>query len=96
MADQLTEEQIAEFKEAFSLFDKDGDGTSSHRLARGFCLPPWMFSPPWVSAAPRLRPSTQTRAAAAEVIGPCARGPFPQKEGSAAQTRKGKGDLVLV
>eukprot|EP00956_Cyclotella_meneghiniana_P005395 scaffold6799_cov51-Cyclotella_meneghiniana.AAC.1 len=25
MADQLTEEQIAEFKEAFSLFDKDGD-----------------------------------------------------------------------
>lgn len=29
MADQLTEEQIAEFKEAFSLFDKDGDGTIS-------------------------------------------------------------------
>uniref|UniRef100_A0A8C0I366 EF-hand domain-containing protein n=1 Tax=Balaenoptera musculus TaxID=9771 RepID=A0A8C0I366_BALMU len=27
MSDQLTEEQIAEFKEAFSLFDKDGDGT---------------------------------------------------------------------
>ncbi|XP_069466335.1 calmodulin-1-like [Ambystoma mexicanum] len=27
MADQLTEEQIAEFKEAFSLFDKDVDGT---------------------------------------------------------------------
>ena len=26
-ADNLTEEQIAEFKEAFSLFDKDGDGT---------------------------------------------------------------------
>ncbi|SJK86197.1 calmodulin [Babesia microti strain RI] len=26
MADQLNEEQIAEFKEAFSLFDKDGDG----------------------------------------------------------------------
>ncbi|OXB70849.1 UNVERIFIED_CONTAM: hypothetical protein H355_013662 [Colinus virginianus] len=26
MADQLTEEQIAEFKEAFSLFDRDGDG----------------------------------------------------------------------
>jgi EF hand len=24
--DSLTEEQIAEFKEAFSLFDKDGDG----------------------------------------------------------------------
>merc|ERR1712083_734748 len=27
MVDQLTEEQIAEFKEAFSLFDRDGDGT---------------------------------------------------------------------
>ena len=27
MADQLTEEQIAEFKEAFSRFDKDGVGT---------------------------------------------------------------------
>ncbi|XP_037686886.1 calmodulin-1-like [Choloepus didactylus] len=27
MADQLKEEQIAEFKEAVSLFDKDGDGT---------------------------------------------------------------------
>lgn len=24
--EQLTEEQIAEFKEAFNLFDKDGDG----------------------------------------------------------------------
>ncbi|XP_074840317.1 calmodulin, striated muscle [Carettochelys insculpta] len=27
MAEQLTEEQIAEFKEAFSLFDRDGDGS---------------------------------------------------------------------
>ncbi|KAK3035893.1 hypothetical protein RJ639_033394 [Escallonia herrerae] len=27
MADHLTEEQIAEFKEAFNLFDKDGDGS---------------------------------------------------------------------
>lgn len=27
MADTLSNEQIAEFKEAFSLFDKDGDGT---------------------------------------------------------------------
>jgi Ca2+-binding EF-hand superfamily protein len=26
MADQLTDDQIAEFKEAFSLFDKDNDG----------------------------------------------------------------------
>jgi len=31
MADQLTEEQVAEFKEAFSLFDKDGDGTITTR-----------------------------------------------------------------
>jgi len=29
MADKLTEEQIEEFKEVFSLFDKDGDGTIS-------------------------------------------------------------------
>ena len=27
MAADLTDEQIAEFKEAFALFDKDGDGT---------------------------------------------------------------------
>ena len=26
MTESLTEEQIADFKEAFSLFDKDGDG----------------------------------------------------------------------
>jgi calmodulin len=32
MADQLTEEQIAEFKEAFSLFDKEGDGTITKEL----------------------------------------------------------------
>ena len=32
MADQLTEEQIAEFKEAFSLFDKDGDGKLLHKI----------------------------------------------------------------
>ncbi|KAI2488146.1 calmodulin protein [Pyrenophora tritici-repentis] len=28
-ADSLTEEQVSEFKEAFSLFDKDGDGQYS-------------------------------------------------------------------
>ncbi|MFQ6651214.1 hypothetical protein Gotur_022081 [Gossypium turneri] len=32
MADQLTDEQISEFKEAFSLFDKDGDGPLSFSL----------------------------------------------------------------
>lgn len=26
MGDSLTEDQIADYKEAFSLFDKDGDG----------------------------------------------------------------------
>lgn len=26
-ADQLTEEQISEYREAFQLFDRDGDGT---------------------------------------------------------------------
>jgi calmodulin len=36
MADQLTEEQIAEFKEAFSLFDKDGDGEL--KFCSGMCL----------------------------------------------------------
>lgn len=30
-ADALSSEQIAEFKEAFSLFDKDGDGTITSR-----------------------------------------------------------------
>lgn len=29
MADQLSDDQISEFKEAFSLFDKDGDGLIS-------------------------------------------------------------------
>ena len=29
MADQLSDDQISEFKEAFSLFDKDGDGLLS-------------------------------------------------------------------
>lgn len=29
MAEHLSDEQIAEFKEAFALFDKDGDGEAS-------------------------------------------------------------------
>lgn len=33
MAEHLTEEQTAEFREAFALFDKDGDGTI--RLVHG-------------------------------------------------------------
>ena len=31
MVDKLTHEQIAEFKDAFSLFDRNGDGTISNR-----------------------------------------------------------------
>eukprot|EP01122_Echinamoeba_exundans_P007377 TRINITY_DN2258_c0_g1_i1.p1 TRINITY_DN2258_c0_g1~~TRINITY_DN2258_c0_g1_i1.p1 ORF type:complete len:157 (+),score=56.77 TRINITY_DN2258_c0_g1_i1:23-472(+) len=31
MAESLSEEQIAEFKEAFSLFDKDGDGSITNK-----------------------------------------------------------------
>lgn len=34
MADQLTDDQISEFKEAFSLFDKDGDGQIPGGLSR--------------------------------------------------------------
>jgi hypothetical protein len=44
MADQLNEEQIAEFKEAFALFDKNGDGSittkvlpHSHRNSEPSC-----------------------------------------------------------
>ncbi|CAL9231091.1 unnamed protein product [Arabidopsis halleri] len=35
MADQLTDDQISEFKEAFSLFDKDGDGILYLNLVTG-------------------------------------------------------------
>ena len=38
MAEHLTEEQIAEFKEAFSLFDKDGDGMAEFSLFCSFWL----------------------------------------------------------
>ena len=31
--EELTEEQIAEFKEAFLLFDKDGDGTITTKVS---------------------------------------------------------------
>ncbi|CAM9925491.1 unnamed protein product, partial [Heterosigma akashiwo] len=31
MADQLTEEQLAEFKEAFDLYDKDADQKLSYQ-----------------------------------------------------------------
>lgn len=34
MADQLNEEQIAEFKEAFALFDKNGDGSITTKVSR--------------------------------------------------------------
>ena len=35
-AAELTDEQVAEFKEAFALFDKDGDGIAR---AGSMCLP---------------------------------------------------------
>lgn len=36
-AAQLTDEQVAEFKEAFALFDKDGDGEKRpHRHTFGY------------------------------------------------------------
>jgi Ca2+-binding EF-hand superfamily protein len=31
--DDLSEEQVAEFKEAFQLFDKDGDGTITTKVS---------------------------------------------------------------
>lgn len=42
MAEHLTEEQIAEFKEAFSLFDKDGDGKKKPLLPLGFFFPSFL------------------------------------------------------
>ncbi|ONK79952.1 uncharacterized protein A4U43_C01F12170 [Asparagus officinalis] len=38
MADQLTEDQISEFKEAFSLFDKDGDAKEEAAHQHQFIL----------------------------------------------------------
>ena len=46
MADQLTDDQISEFKEAFSLFDKDGDGMFldlSFAVSRGVFAFVFMF-----------------------------------------------------
>ncbi len=37
MADQLNEEQIAEFKEAFALFDKNGDGSITTKVQVKLC-----------------------------------------------------------
>ena len=44
MADQLNEEQIAEFKEAFALFDKNGDGSITTKV---LLLPPRNSAPSW-------------------------------------------------
>ncbi|KAL0926940.1 hypothetical protein M5K25_003196 [Dendrobium thyrsiflorum] len=48
MADELTDEQISEFKEAFSLFDKDGDGEMIRLISRDF---PWFLRIPVVYPA---------------------------------------------
>ena len=36
-AKDLTEEQVSEFREAFELFDKDGDGTITTKVRRPNC-----------------------------------------------------------
>jgi calmodulin len=41
MADQLNEEQIAEFKEAFALFDKNGDGSITTKVPTAYNLRSW-------------------------------------------------------
>ena len=33
-AEELTEDQVAEFREAFELFDKDGDGTITTKVRK--------------------------------------------------------------
>ena len=38
---KLTEEQIAEFKEAFALFDKNGDGSITTKVTSKFNLGTW-------------------------------------------------------
>ena len=50
MAAELTDEQITEFKEAFALFDKDGDGTITTKelgalFRRRLCVIFSSFSP---------------------------------------------------
>ncbi|GJM88936.1 hypothetical protein PR202_ga05519 [Eleusine coracana subsp. coracana] len=58
MADQLTDEQIAEFKEAFSLFDKDGDGTLLPLLSAPLPgLARWLDRTPCRSIRPNFRVS---------------------------------------
>lgn len=41
MADQLNEEQIAEFKEAFALFDKNGDGSITTKVTSNLNSGTW-------------------------------------------------------
>ena len=38
-SEDLTKEQVAEFKEAFELFDKDGDGTITTKVRNTYCTP---------------------------------------------------------
>lgn len=35
--ENITEEQIEEFREAFALFDKDGDGCINNKVSRTRC-----------------------------------------------------------
>lgn len=58
MADQLNEEQIAEFKEAFALFDKNGDGSITTKVR---LLPRRSWARSCVrSARTLLRPNCRT------------------------------------
>jgi hypothetical protein len=45
--EELSEDQIAEFKEAFELFDKDGDGTITTKVRR-----PQIFLPASIRSIP--------------------------------------------
>ena len=44
LVEDLTDEQVAEFKEAFELFDKDGDGTITTKV-RNWALFCYRFFP---------------------------------------------------
>uniref|UniRef100_A0A2K5P1R9 EF-hand calcium-binding domain-containing protein 11 n=1 Tax=Cercocebus atys TaxID=9531 RepID=A0A2K5P1R9_CERAT len=60
MADQLTEEQIPEFKEAFSLFDGDDDGTISTKELEMIMKSLGTDSPEFLTMMARKMKNTQS------------------------------------